>query len=92
MGSHACFEARTKKKITSPEKNIQKVLTNIEKKYLYIFIYIITIPGNGRQVCTKKQSLEVEKKEQHKTQANKPMEKFSRTRNAEPDVQRATSP
>lgn len=53
MGSHACFEARKKKTLHQREKNIQKVLTNIEKKYLYIFIYIITIPGNGRQVCTK---------------------------------------
>lgn len=32
------------------------------------------------------------KKEQHKTQANKPTEQISRTRKAQPDVCRATSP
>lgn len=54
MGSHACFEARTKTN-TSPEKKYtESTYKHRKKTYLYIFIYIITIPGNGRQVCTKK--------------------------------------
>lgn len=41
-GSHACFEAHKKKKQEKKkQRNIQKVLTNIQKKkiYLYKFIY-----------------------------------------------------
>lgn len=64
MGSHACFEARTKKikiKTLHRKKKYTESTYKHGKKYLYIFIYIITIPGNGRQVCTKKQNLEVER-------------------------------
>lgn len=50
-----------KKHFTGEKKKYTESTYKHRKKYLYIFIYIIAIPGNGRQVCTKKLSLEVEK-------------------------------
>lgn len=77
MGSHACFEARTKKTLHQKKKYTESTYKH-RKKYLYIFIYIITIPGNGRQVCTKNTKLRSGKRNNIKPKQTNQLKKISR--------------